>query len=780
MSRRVLDLSSLKWQFGQAPRRPFSASPRDDRPAVSAWMPAAVPGDVRADLIAAGRIPPIDTPDGIAAGSWADGCDWWYRAELPSSYAPDDAVVLEADGIDFQSAIWLDGQLLATHAGMFSRQHVILSPRVNTPGPHELAIRVWGAGALPRLRDPLPRRALRWLIGRLSPGAEYFPHRMATPKAQYSFGWDFAPRVLSTGIWDDLRLVTARRAYIEDLWVHGQPLTEQDDPTPVFWRVRLRVVRWQPGTARAEVRVEPENFAGSGYQSVTRSVELCSDSAVPCVDDHELVLDMPFACRWWPWDQGESCLYRVTVRLVDDQGEMDRISRVTGVRSVARTDLREGAPWRFVINGRPLFLRGANWVPADMLPGRVQPEDYTRLIGLAKEAGVNFLRVWGGGIREKRAFWETCDRLGIMAWQEFPLACAFLDHYPKDLAYHALLADETRGIARALRNHPSLVAWCGGNEISTAREAGTLDVIVRTLIAEDATRPYIPASPSDGDVHEWQVWHGGAPWTDLACAAPPFMSEFGLQALPDRRTVQEMFPHGAPRTLADARWAARKAQVAKLRHYAGPDAERGLEAAIAATQRAQAAGLQAGLEACRLRREPAGDRAGSSDAGSETALCGGVAFWQLNEPWPAVSWSVIDRAGRPKAAYEMLRRSFQPILIAARFPWRAYGAGETFQAQIWLVNDGPETWPDCLAEVTLDGAPVWRADGLTLEPACARRVGEFARELTAPPQALELRLIRGDATLATNRYDLSVPLPPAQPWRSRALHSLGTRLIDTV
>ena len=210
MSRRILDLSALPWQFGRVERQPFSAQPVDDRASVAEWLPARVPGDVRADLIAAGRIPPVETPEGIAAGAWVDDYDWWYRTELPGDLTPDEVAILEADGIDYYSAIWLADQCLATHAGMSSRQSLVLSPTLNAPGAHELAIRVWGGGALPKVPNPPWRRAFRWLLGKVSPGTEYFPDRMATPKAQFSFGWDFAPRLLSTGIWDDIRLVVTR------------------------------------------------------------------------------------------------------------------------------------------------------------------------------------------------------------------------------------------------------------------------------------------------------------------------------------------------------------------------------------------------------------------------------------------------------------------------------------------------------------------------------------------------------------------------------------------
>ena len=493
---------------------------------------------------------------------------------------------------------------------------IVLSPTLNASGAHELAIRVWGQGALPKVPNPPWRRAFRWLLGKVSPGTEYFPDRMATPKAQFSFGWDFAPRLLSTGIWDDIRLVVTRGAYIEDLWVQAGPLgrggdeersggASRGDDAGAF-DVRLRVRRWQTGALRAKSPSRPRDSPRPSKQE-TLDLDLNLNL--------NLSLDLPSARLWWPWDQGEPHLYRVTVRLLDDAGVLDEASQVVGVRTVARAAFPDGGKWRWLINGRPVFLRGANWVPADVLPGRVTEDDYARLLGMARDAGINFLRVWGGGVREKRAFWDICDRLGIMAWQEFPLACAFLDHYPRDRAYLDTLAAEARGTVRALRNHPSLIAWCGGNEISPRRERLPLAALARVLAEEDPARPWIPASPCDGDLHHWQVWHGFAPWTDLAGLDAPFMSEFGLQALPDAATVAEMFPTGAPASLSDPRWVERKAQIEKLRHYAGPDAGPstgsgpGLAAAIAATQRAQATALQVGIESCRLRRETLSRRA---------------------------------------------------------------------------------------------------------------------------------------------------------------------------
>ncbi len=176
-----------------------------------------------------------------------------------------------------------------------------------------------------------------------------------------------------------------------------------------------------------------------------------------------------------------------------------------------------------------------------------------------------------------------------------------------------------------------------------------------------------------------------------------------------------------------------------------------------------------------VAQQPVGNR--DQDDPSRRHPCSGVAFWQLNEPWPAVSWAVIDRAGRPKLAYEMLRRSFQPVLVAARFPWRRYAAGEVFAAEVWLVNDGLQRRTGCRAEAILDGQPVWTSDEVVLPAAGIARVGNFTVALAAAPSALALRLGCGAETLATNHYDLAVHLPGPQPLRERITRRLGDWLL---
>ena len=258
--------------------------------------------------------------------------------------------------------------------------------------------------------------------------------------------------------------------------------------------------------------------------------------------------------------------------MIDPGGQaLDEVTLRTGVR---RVDL---AGWQFSLNGQPEFMRGLNWVPADVFPGRLRPVEYARLLALARESGANLLRVWGGGLREKRAFYELCDELGLMVWQEFPFACLFLGAFPRDRAYLALVEQECGAMVRQLRHHPALILWCGGNEFSQRRNQPLLRILAALVRRDDGTRPFIPTSPlttaSGTDSHNWRVWHGLAPLRAFQAESAHFLSEFGLQALPHRETLAAALPEPTRPTT----WPTHNADLRKLYHYAALEVSSRLE-----------------------------------------------------------------------------------------------------------------------------------------------------------------------------------------------------------
>jgi beta-mannosidase len=388
--------------------------------------------------------------------------------------------------------------------------------------------------------------------------------------------------------------------------------------------------------------------------------------------------------------------------------------------------------------------------------------DYRALLDMARKANMNMLRVWGGGLREKRAFYELCDRLGIMVWQEFPFACSFLTRFPRSWEYMDLVETEAAAIVRDLRRHPSVVCWCGGNEFSPERNRLLVATLRRTVTAGDPTRPFLEASPTGGDGHNWKVWHGFCAPLTYKDDNTMFASEFGMQAPPDATTLRRFVPEGElwPPGLA---WTYHGAGLRKLRRYAKPYLSPGqpqtLDAFVNASQRAQAQGLQIAVEHYR-RRKAAG--------------CGGVLIWQLNEPWPAISWALIDFYRNPKPSYEVVKRLFSPVLVSVEYALREYQPGDGLSGTLWLINDASEAVGDCEVEVLLwDGQsrPVERfARIVDLAGHSASPSGSFCWNL--PPGGgwrLTCRLVQDGQLLSDNEYDLTThdglgPTPWQRMW----------------
>jgi len=288
-----------------------------------------------------------------------------------------------------------------------------------------------------------------------------------------------------------------------------------------------------------------------------------------------------------------------------------------------------------------------------------------------------------------------------------------------------------------LRNHPSLILWCGGNEISPRRNRPVIDVLVQAVTEHDGTRPFQPASPHGGDAHNWDVWHGKAPARHYRRDRSPFVSELGLQAAPDVESLRR-FLSPAEIWPAGAGWAGHGAQLEKLRLYAAPWAGDDPASFVAATQRAQARALQVAVEHCRRRK----------------GACGGLAIWQLDEPWPAISWSLVDYYRRPKLAGRLLARWYAPLLVSLEYPLARYAAGDLLRGTLWVVNDGLEAWPGCVVRLAQGEQTLWSAP-VDVGPDESRRSAGVALRVVNPALPLVAELWQGKRRLAENDYDLT-------------------------
>ncbi len=718
--RRVVSLNDSGWFVGAVAPKAFPAE--DDFEAVSGWIPATVPGDVRVDLLNISKIPNPFLGKNNEASQWVDDYDWWYRREisLEPATASDIRTFLVMDGVDYQCSVYWNENALGKHVGMFSKQIYELTALLSHSN-NLLRVRLSGGGQLPRLK--LKRRESAWqkIAGRVLPHAKHageFPERYASVKCQMSYGWDFAPRLLTCGIWNTAWIVQTRGILIRGVWIQGVP-----DGRVL---VRLEVDGELNRKAQVRFRVRGKNFA-----------------ADPQSFEYPFQIDKPHV--WNPWDRGAPNLYELDIRIEDARGVLDACTETFGLRTIDLAQnpgtLTDSAPWTFTLNGQPEFVRGANWVPADAIPARVNQKGYTELVEMVRDANINLLRVWGGGLAEKRAFYDLCDELGILVWQEFPFAGAGVDYYPADATYLEMVEQETAAIVRSLRNHPSIVLWCGGNEFIPRVNQKLVDILRNAAATHDGSRPFKPASPSQDESHNWRVWHGLANTRDYSRDPALFFGEFGLQAPPSVETLERFLPKDSVFP-ANEWWEYHNAETKKLVRYASPIlegkgiAEPTVAEFVAASQEAQLRGLQIAIEHAR-RNKP---------------RMSGCVVWQFNEPWYSICWSLVDYGRIPKAAYWKVKELYNSVLVCFDYPYRQRKAGEIVSGQVWLVNDLLNPVTGTLT-ASFNGEAVLAME-IKVGADRAEALQDLDLQLREGQNELQFEF-RGPSALATNEYDLN-------------------------
>ncbi len=800
MFKRIISLNGDQWRLGSVAQKPFGdVNDLDD---VSEWLPAQIPGDVRLDLLRAGKIANPFFADNNEQSQWVDAHDWWYVRRIESESESElelkegERAFLIFEGIDYQSAVWVNGKQLGRHAGMFSRQvYEITDDRRQTADDRQhpqfatrnsqLAVRIWGSDALPKMKLSRRQRIWKQIIKPVLPDSSGpYPDRYATLKCQMQFGWDFAPRLRTCGIWDDVSVVVARSVFVGDAWIKAKVKSQNEKTADIQVILSLDSDREQAArvvmTARGKnFQAEPQAFAFDLQLERGRQTR-------------EIFFDLLAPRLWNPWDRGEPNLYELEIEIRSESVQpLDSVTETFGIRafefareafvvsdrfasltvnSAERSRVTEdgtpqnplraalqtrgdGEPWTFILNGAREFGRGANWVPLDAIPGRLTRADYETRLRQARDANINFLRVWGGGLKEKRAFYDLCDEFGILVWQEFPFAGAILDRFPSDRAFLKFVDAECSAIVRALRNHPSLVVWCGGNEFNTRGNRAIVNALREAVAREDGTRPFKPASPYRDESHNWYVWHGLANLRDYKKDRTPFLSEFGLQAAPSVESLKKFLPANAlfpPNAL----WEYHHAESRKLFRYTSslltrrsahgslrnPNSEiRNSEILdfVSATQRAQAHALQIAIEHLRRRKDKAA----------------GVAMWQLNDPWPNISWSIIDYYGVPKLAYHKLRQLYAPVLASFDYALTPRRAGDVVRGELWLVNDLLRAFPELELGAYHNGKEIY-ARRVDVGADSAARIDSLAISLGQGENILRLFMRDGAQVISENTYDL--------------------------
>ncbi len=655
--RASVDLSSA-WQFRQ--RMPATATPAE-------WRPATVPGDVHLDLLANKLIPDPFYRDNEAKLQWVQDADWEYRTTITATPAmlSRDHVDLVFDGLDTYAEVSLNGHLILTTDNMFRGWRADAKPWLKA-GANELMV------FFPSPIKVSERVALADKWHGQTPAQD----KSYVRKAAYEYGWDWGPTFVTSGVWRAAHLETWDDARIDDVYIH------QREITAALARIDAVVDVVASKAEKATVTVTYEGGSGKDHEAKAQA------TLVPGANHIVLPVEIANPALWYPVGYGAQSIYSWTTKVSVDGHEADTATTRTGLRSVVlRRDKDQwGRSFEFVVNGIPIFAKGADVIPFDSFPSRVTTAQYRRILESARDANMNMIRHWGGGYYETDEFYQMCDELGIMVWQDFMFGN---DWQPGTYAFREQVAKEAEYQVTRLRNHPSIVIWSGNNETEEALQweknskiSNALDakgqvriwqdylllfssVIPRVVERLNPETPYWPSSPSadyeddlapgqtSGDMHDWSVWHGRVPFSEYEQHHPRFMTEYGFQSFPEMKTV-EAFTEPADRTsiFTPVMLAHQKNDEGNsiihdylLKDYTEP---KDFPSFLYVSQVLQAEGIKIGAE--HLRRE-------------RPRTMGSI-YWQLNDCWPVASWSSIDYYGRWKALQYYARRFYAPVLVS--------------------------------------------------------------------------------------------------------------------
>jgi len=633
----------LKWEFRNAEE--------------SIWKPASVPGCIHTDLFANGIIPDPFYGTNEHDIQWIDSCDWEYRSILIADPAilGHEHVTLVFHGLDTYADVSINGQKVLHADNMFRRWEIPCKGLLKA-GENEVVVHFYSVikearklyAALPA---PLP-----------------YDERVMVRKAPYQFGWDWGPRFVTMGLWKEVSLETWNDVKIGDFSYTILELTpdkaivnflcEIDATTASKYTLTL----WQMGTLEKKLNI----------------------STVPGKNVYQIPVTIENPELWWPAGMGNPTLYDFSLICTKGNALCDEKTTRLGLRKIelVRENETAGQSFYFRVNGSPVFMKGANYIPSDAFPSHNRDQQINRLLTDAAKSNINMLRVWGGGIYEEDHFYDQCDALGILIWQDFMFACAL---YPGDSAYINNVKEEVTQQVTRLRNHPCIALWCGNNEIdegwnnwgiqkqygyspadSARIWADYLNlfhkIIPEILKQSDPSRPYHASSPqygwgrkesmTHGDSHYWGIWWGDEPFEVYNTKVPRFMSEYGFQGFPSNETIDDFAPEDQRYLISDVLKAHEKhprgfelITNAMKRDYFVPDS---LQDYAILSQFVQARAMQTAIEAHRRARP----------------YCMGSLYWQFNDCWPVISWSGIDYNGQWKAAQYAVKRGFQTTILS--------------------------------------------------------------------------------------------------------------------
>lgn len=602
------------------------------------WIPAQVPGCIHTDLLAAGKIADPFYRDNEKSVQWIGETDWLYRRafDVDAETFAHQKIILRCEGLDTLATIRVNDQELGKTDNMFRTWEFDAKPLLRV-GENKIEIFIASPA---KFVDALEKKRgeNKGVTG-----------RAWLRKQPCHFGWDWAPTLITSGIWRNISLEAVDQARLDDV------LILQDHSAKNHVTLTVKVSAQDVASTKLRARF---SVLHDGKKISKKSINLSDGKG-----EGELVIKNPQL--WWPNGMGARPLYHVRVDLLDAENQaIDTATKRIGLRTLALVEQTKEQPLHFVVNGVPFFAKGANWIPLDSFSNRVTAEKLRQYIADAVAVNMNMLRFWGGGYYEEDVLYDLCDEMGICVWADFKFACA---SYPAfDAKFVENVRHEARDNLKRLRHHPCIAVWCGNNEISllvkddwgliSMARSGYDSLFKQTIGDEVKTcapqTSYVSGSPDCGDVHYWEVWWGARTF-EAYRELSGFMSEFGYQSYPEPRTVYGY-------TVAEDRMST-MTEIMKWHQRCplGNDriknmtgnyfrAGKDFDSTLWISQLVQAYGIKLGAEYWRQHMPQSM----------------GCLFWQYNDCWPVASWASVDYFGRWKALHYAARHFYAPVMIS--------------------------------------------------------------------------------------------------------------------
>lgn len=690
----VQELSGYRWKLKRMrPGEGVKAGLHELPPAdieTHVWMSAHVPGDVYTDLWKAGAIDDPYFGRNSTKAQWVALDEWWYSLQFNVSEDMDGKIVrLEFDGVDYSCEVWLNGKYLGRHEGMFSSFAFDVSDIV-------VSGKNWHKGR-------------NMLMVKLNPPPQV-NHKVAGLKTPW-FG-DYWRDLVPFGIWRPVRLAASGQVRVDDLYVKSELL--DDGSARVDLAITLENHGKSEKTVELPIRLRGHNFDGPEYLDGIRV------KVAPGKQTFNTSIEIQKPKLWWPWDLGTPNLYKATVQVLNGIDRLDQSETTFGIRKLEMawnpgfTKAEVSFPRTAKINGRTHYIRSACWGgPPDIFVGRTSPQEYKKLIDMAKAANMNNIRIFGWHPPEIPEFYQYCDELGITVWQDvIPLGTANISQKPE---FVERIYQEAEAVIKGRRNHPCLILIEGGEEafLRAADPVFTKRFLegLGQRLRQHVDLPYVPDSPLTCSiaqsvgykpkeaVHALSYFYSMGKWLMEDWYAPmdfPIVPELAITSVPSVESLKkfipadELWPPGPS-------WGHHWADLRRLRMQNfdtfGDERTGSLEDFVNATQDSQGTIFQLSIEHFR-RMKP---------RNSGVALCHYITYW------PDMKWGIVDNYQQPKRSYYFVQRAYQPLLPSLQFDRRRWKKGETFKGKLWIVNDTAESHADCAVKLVIEndqGRPV--------------------------------------------------------------------------